>query len=324
MIIDGAIANDHIVIGAGICGLTAARHLHDVGHSVVVLDKGRGIGGRMATRRIGDAVFDHGAQFITTRSDWFRAVLSDCQRNAHATIWYGGTDEDPYPRWRGTLGMTSIPKYLSEGLDVRTYVQVTSVSYDNELWHVHCSDGNVMTANHCILTAPVAQSLALIDAGGVVLATDDRQALEDLTYERCFAVMATLAHPLSVRLDRPLAPAAPSPVALISDNYAKGVSPVPCLTIHSTPEFALHHWDNDRTETLKMLVAATHDVLRCDIIDATIHGWKFSRPERQHSAPYLAPQGHPGLVIAGDAFGGPRVEGAALSGLAAARSFSTH
>lgn len=55
---------DVAVIGAGISGLIAARHLADTGRSVVVLDKGRGVGGRMATRRSegGGVVYDHGAQ----------------------------------------------------------------------------------------------------------------------------------------------------------------------------------------------------------------------------------------------------------------------
>ena len=55
------------VVGAGVTGLTAARHLAP-SFDVVVVDKGRGVGGRLATRRIGDATFDHGAQFITTHT----------------------------------------------------------------------------------------------------------------------------------------------------------------------------------------------------------------------------------------------------------------
>ncbi|MFN5604922.1 MAG: FAD-dependent oxidoreductase, partial [Actinomycetes bacterium] len=41
-----------VVVGAGLSGLMAARTLASRGWSVVVLDKGRGVGGRMATRRI--------------------------------------------------------------------------------------------------------------------------------------------------------------------------------------------------------------------------------------------------------------------------------
>ena len=60
-----------IVVGAGISGLLAARELSDAGWRVTVLDKGRGVGGRMATRRTGGARFDHGAQFFTVRDERF-------------------------------------------------------------------------------------------------------------------------------------------------------------------------------------------------------------------------------------------------------------
>ena len=65
-----------VVVGAGIAGLVAARELSSK-HEVVVVDKGRGVGGRLATRRAGDASFDHGAQFITTRSEWFTSLIAD-------------------------------------------------------------------------------------------------------------------------------------------------------------------------------------------------------------------------------------------------------
>ena len=54
------------VIGAGISGLFAARTLADRGLNVKVFDKGRGLGGRMSTRRVdGKSCFDHGAQYFT-------------------------------------------------------------------------------------------------------------------------------------------------------------------------------------------------------------------------------------------------------------------
>ena len=69
---------DVVVIGAGIAGLIAAGELKRAGLHVLVLDKGRGVGGRIATRRIGGATFDHGAQFITQRNPRFAAVLEKC------------------------------------------------------------------------------------------------------------------------------------------------------------------------------------------------------------------------------------------------------
>ena len=52
------------IIGAGMAGLACARRLARAGHTPLLLDKGRGIGGRMATRRTtlaaGDVSFDKG------------------------------------------------------------------------------------------------------------------------------------------------------------------------------------------------------------------------------------------------------------------------
>ncbi|MFM7188226.1 MAG: FAD-dependent oxidoreductase [Armatimonadota bacterium] len=42
---------DVAIIGAGLAGVAAAGDLAAAGKSVLVIDKSRGIGGRMATRR---------------------------------------------------------------------------------------------------------------------------------------------------------------------------------------------------------------------------------------------------------------------------------
>jgi renalase len=64
-----------IIVGAGMAGLACARRLADTGHAPVVLDKGRGIGGRVATRRVGDLQFDHGAQYVNADGAGFAAPL---------------------------------------------------------------------------------------------------------------------------------------------------------------------------------------------------------------------------------------------------------
>ena len=62
------------IIGAGLAGLTLARRLRGFA-SVTVLEKSRGLGGRMATRRSDNFEFDHGAQFFTARSTAFRDFI---------------------------------------------------------------------------------------------------------------------------------------------------------------------------------------------------------------------------------------------------------
>ena len=65
-----------VVVGAGLAGLIAARTLVAEGHSVTVVDKGRSVGGRLATRRIAGATVDHGAQFFTVRDPEFADIVS--------------------------------------------------------------------------------------------------------------------------------------------------------------------------------------------------------------------------------------------------------
>ena len=67
------------IIGAGMAGLTCATRLSAAGHEVSVFDKGRGPGGRMASRRVehgGETFrFDHGAQYFTAREMAFQTQV---------------------------------------------------------------------------------------------------------------------------------------------------------------------------------------------------------------------------------------------------------
>ena len=79
---------DTLIIGAGLSGLSAAVDLQQAGHNVLLVDKGRGLGGRLAGRRIGEASFDHGAQFMTTRNPRFAATVQDWIAAGVAEEWY--------------------------------------------------------------------------------------------------------------------------------------------------------------------------------------------------------------------------------------------
>ena len=58
------IKNKIVIIGAGASGLLCGKRLAEAGHSVLILDKGRNIGGRLSTRRTDGAVFHHGASSL--------------------------------------------------------------------------------------------------------------------------------------------------------------------------------------------------------------------------------------------------------------------
>lgn len=312
---------DFLVIGAGMAGMAAAAALQQSGRQVLVVDKGRGVGGRMATRREGDATFDHGAQFVTARDSRFVEWLERARSAGVAVEWCRGFDSqtDGHLRWRGLTGMSSLAKHMGSGLDVIQQAQVSLVRRSSDSWIVCMSDGEVWSAKSLIITAPLPQALMLLEAGEVPLESEFKQQLSAIDYERCFAVMAVLDGPSRLP---PLGGFTPAHEAIswIADNQLKGVSVAPAVTLHATHFFSVQHWDRDREETAKRLLLEAKDWIGAQVKSFRIHGWRFSRPMATHPESCAVVCSDPPLVLAGDAFCGPRVEGAVLSGWAAAEA----
>jgi predicted NAD/FAD-dependent oxidoreductase len=177
--------------------------------------------------------------------------------------------------------------------------------------------GEAVFAKDAVLTAPVPQSLALLDLGECHLSGATKARLESIQYERCLAVMAVLEKPTSLSLPGTLSPTE-GPIALVVDNQMKGISATPGITLHATPAFSLEHWDRDRQESGRQLLQAAAAWLDSDVIEFQVHGWRYSKPIHVEQTTCVVLNKAPWLVLAGDAFGGPRVEGAALSGWSAA------
>ena len=111
---------------------------------------------------------------------------------------------------------------------------------------------------------------------------------------------------------------ADGPVDWVADNRRKGVSAAPAVTIHATSAIGRQQWDGDDQTVIAALLAAAH--LGCDPLPGgtQVQRWRYARPITVHPARCLAAHEQPQLLLAGDAFGGAKVEGAVLSGKAAA------
>lgn len=309
-------------------GLTAAHKLCQQ-CDVIVLDKGRGVGGRLATRRIGDAVFDHGAQFITTHSDEFAETIARLVGNGVVVPWFRGrigpngvVDPDGHTRFRGAVSMNAIAKELAADLDVRTGSLVSSLVHDEESWTVVLADGTELRTDGIVVTSPVPQTLALLENGGGELSSKDATALNAIAYDPCIALMAVLDGPSGINESGAVDPVE-GPIDWMADNQLKGISPVPAVTIHATPEFSRAQWEeSDEAITEALLAAARLDAA---VIGGSvqIQRWRYARPSVEYPERFLGLSYLPPFVCAGDAFGGAKVEGAALSGAAAAAAIGS-
>jgi renalase len=310
-----------IVVGAGMAGLTAAHSLVASGLSVTVLDKGRSVGGRLATRRMGGARLDHGAQFFTVRTEEFARRVGDWERRGLAHIWCHGFGDgsgdtqmaDGHPRWVGTQGMNALAKDLAVGLDVRVDHRVFSTERSDDGWLVTCDDASRFPCDALILTAPVAQSFSMVfeaveDLPRAVFAAD---------YDRTLGLLAVLD--AASLVPAPGGVQRPTPdIAWVADNAAKGISDVPALTVHASPEWSEHHWDTPEDEVHAMLLELSAGWIgTAGVIESQVKRWRFATPRDPWPDPCWTADEHR-LALAGDAFAGPRVEGAHTSGIAAA------
>jgi renalase len=313
-------ATDVLVVGAGMAGLIAARELIRAGRSVTVLDKGRGVGGRLASRRIDGTTFDHGAQGFTTGDSCHDAVALRERLEGSVAEWNPKpTNHSGEPHWRGVPSMSAVAKHLALGIPVQLETTLTALRPEADHWVATTLDGRSINATAVILTPPVPQSLALLDAGGFPLAPALRQRLSTIEYDRCLAVMAVLEGPS--RIPPPGALLFDSgPIASITDNQSKGISLEPSVTLQATPEFSLEHWDHDRMEAGRLLLAAAAEWLGAGVRTYQVHGWRYSRPRVTVPESCALASSVPPLVLAGDAFGQGGVEGAAFSGFEAAKA----
>lgn len=318
-----------IIIGAGLSGLTAARVLKEAGLDVLVLDKGRSVGGRLATRRVGDGVADHGAQFFTARGERFWKQVEAWIDAGLVRVWgYGWSDgslkrtrNDGHSRFVVNGGMNALAQYLARDLDVRVDVQVTSVQYTGVSWTLTDSQENIYNARYLVMTPPVPQSLAILNRQYVPLMPDDLAQLKRIEYAPCLCGIFRIAG--DVALPEPGAiQNFNEPIYWLADNKAKGISEETIVTVHAEARYSRKHYDAPEEEVLAFMRTYVERYMRegASIVETQLKKWRYSTPLTTYPQDCFVAEGLP-LVFAGDAFGGRgRVEGAYLSGLCAGQT----
>ncbi|MGI9613460.1 MAG: NAD(P)/FAD-dependent oxidoreductase [Acidimicrobiales bacterium] len=344
-----------VIVGAGLSGLIAARQLATPGspssvdglatNGVVLLEASGAVGGRLATDTIGDAVLDHGAQFFTVRTEELATDVESWTERGVVEEWCRGfAEDDGYPRYRVAGGMVNLARSLADdvtdlGVTVATDAVVTSIeAIDTEAatakgntvegrnatedgWLVRFEDDrDPIAASAVILTPPVPLSLPILDAGNVAR-TEDATTLDGFTYHKVAALLTVLDGSPELPPPGALQQPADDVFSFISDNQAKGISPVPAVTFHTAHARSAELWSADDDELLEALLPAARSVVApAEIIEVEVVRWPYTGPVSSHPERCLiAAAGPTGpIVLAGDGFGGSKVEGAYSSGRAAA------
>ncbi|MCX7399390.1 MAG: FAD-dependent oxidoreductase [Planctomycetales bacterium] len=319
------------VIGAGIAGLACARELVAGGFDVTVFDKGRGLGGRTATRRAEpDLRFDHGAQFFTADDPLFREVTDDWLARGVVAEWIGRIIrlEDKTviasslePRYVGMPGMSAMAVDLAVGLCVRTATQITAVTHGAVGWTI-ASEANetVGPFDTLVVTFPAPQTAALLGSHhfGAVAST--------VKMTPCWTVMAAFESRVELPWDGAFVH--DSPLAWVARNSSKPgrEREADCWVLQASPEWSADHLEAPADRVSKDLFEAFEDVIAGPLPlqrYAAAHRWRYGQYSEPDERRMLFDP-RMGLAVCGDWLAGGRVEGAFLAGVRAAEAIREH
>ena len=320
---------DFAVIGAGLAGATVASQLAKTGASICVLEKSRGAGGRMATRRSEDQLrFDHGAQYFTIRDPRFGAAAKNWQVQERIALWEGRIvawngeewiDKTNRERYVATPAMNVLCKALLADLPLVTQAEVHTLEQANRRWRLISRDGNVLCdAAWVISTAPAEQTAAIMTYSPAIVA-----AAGQVRMLPCWAAMiAPEAAVESAAFDGAFLNE--GPLRWVARNSSKpGRDPDrETWVLHASPEWSEKHWEDTRESVAADLWQNFLALLAAPAIKpavAVAHRWRYALAEAVYADRYLIDHERQ-LAACGDWCGGPRVEGAYLSGLEASRA----
>ncbi len=303
------------VIGAGIAGITCAQALRARGLDVVVLDRGRVPGGRLASRRFNGRYVDLGASYFTVTGPGFAAVVADWEARGLARPWTdrfhvyevargGWRDAKTGPiRWAAPGGLRSLVVDLAAGLEIRqqTYVQnVRGGSVDGEQFDA------------IVVAMPDPQALELLDPS----LEQERTLLSDRPWD---AVLVLAARWAARTWDFDGVFVHGSDVLeWIADDGARRGDGAPVLTAHSTPAFASTRLAVPAEAGPEMVAALCAMGLPEPAEVLRVQRWSKAKPVGERAALFaLTPAG---IGFCGDSWGSARVETAWRSGTALAQA----
>lgn len=304
------------IIGAGIAGLTCGRALARAGLAPVIFDKGRGLGGRLATRRTAQGLqFDHGAGYLVARSDGFRTELADAVAAGALAPWNPPEAGGMATAHVGLPGMSGLARYLGQGLDLRSQTTITAVSDGPKGAVVTPEGGDDMPFDHVVMMLPAPQIARILGADHALAS-----ALASVAMAPCLTLMAAFAEPAANAPDI-LHDADPDAAfARILRDGSKPARNHPLTWVaHAGCALTRRHLDADMaTVTPLLLPLLSARIGAGAVLHAQTHRWRHALTAKPLGAPYLAARGGR-LWLGGDWCLGPDAEDGWQSGVTLAR-----
>jgi renalase len=274
------------IIGAGLAGLTCARHLQQWGFTVALFDKSRGIGGRVATRRVmvnhQEIRLDQGLPCLTIQGERTRALRDNLWEKGLLQAWQDASYICPD-------GMNSIAKFLATDLEIQRDFLVTRLKTRNQKWSIEGKYLESVEFKAIVIAIPAPQALMLLQASHLSCFRDQ---LQSITYDPCLTVMAGYADPLPL-------PSLSADLQWIGLDSSKRASPSSTVfVLHSRPDFAEKYLDSPDLAAVKQELLERSALPTPDW--SQIHRWRYALPRRGLAVSCLGTIDPLPLVCCGD------------------------
>ncbi len=325
---------DVAVIGAGIAGLTCAKNLHNQGLKVLVFDKSRGVGGRLATRRLHNTCVEHGLPYLEIQGELSEKLITKlCQENI-IQLWDGKVYElnssdcltitADVNRYFAPQGITAVAKFLAENLKVRRESKVIKISYTDNIFSLQLENNHEkIKAKYIVCAIPAPQALMLIEnSPNLNLSSQLKQDLESVSFYPSIVVMAGY----STEYKLPEWQAVKflnneSLKFLILDSSKRINNSQPVFVFHSSNEFAQQYLDTNNLDLpAQKLLKISSNLFMSWLVNPDwyqVHKWRYATVKNSFNKKFLRENN---LLFCGDWCSGNSLEDALKSGINAAES----
>ncbi len=284
---------EYVVVGAGFSGLYLARHLN----KALVLEKSRGVGGRMATRRDGTFTFDHGAQFVKN-DELMKSLITDWSEK-------GLLQDLGENRFCAKGGMTKLAKDLAAQLNIELERKVSKISYQDSFWTIEDDGSHSWKAQNIILTAPVPQIVELLDKSSIHYPQD----LKSVIYTK--ALVFIIKGDFGDK-DSPYQELSTPSIFSISSQKLKGTSSSNAQVVVMKADWSEKHFEeSDEAILEKARVILSQELPELTVQDLQLKKWRYAFPQNIYHKPFLSLD-H-GLYLSGDGFSEGNLNGALKS-----------
>ena len=305
------------IIGAGIAGLTVAKKLYDRGLEVQIFDKGRGVGGRMSSRRTDWGYLDHGCQYFTVNDASFADFLQEYDEMITTwrgifTRWQDGNFlplESDKPRYVPKIAMNHLCKSIAADLNVKLKTRIVNL-VKNETWTLIDEENNQYSGyDLVIVTAPPAQTQDLLKNHSPIA-----HQIKEINMFPCYSLMLILAEDIELPFDGiELQHSILGWIAANNSKYLRGEKQ--SLVIQSNFTWAKDNLHSDRGDIAKSLKVSAGEILHLALDNSlyeSLHLWRYAIPQEKNEQGYYL-DAENAIAVCGDWCVKGKVESAFLS-----------